>query len=295
MVINIEDLFKILFSKVTNRFSFIILFMRKRNFLKSIGAVAMSGAALTPAITTANSGGDYTTTDEIGVTNEVRKLLMRRKVGEAKALLEKENIKHSFSNVRESQQSLTNNSSDDVGTEDFLRDEMIANCGLIHKSGDIYTLWGDVAAFEDAIGSHRWRQDWVPDVVGFSANSSVWSPNDASRSHLSISVPHNDHEVTMDEYDEEDGVACKVDLDSWDSPPGKPKEMVISLSTTIEHIGDSETQPVSIVYRHTSGRTPWGSIKSIDIGSLLGLSLSLGSSEVWDYPLKAQVDLSGGM
>lgn len=265
--------------------------MRRRDYVKSIGALSLASSALATTPVGAVEGNNYTTTEELGLESDVEELLMEGKVGEAKSLLEKEDIKHSFSKTERTQQELIGSSSDEVEPSDYQRDKMVANCGLIHKSGDIYSLWGDVAAHERAIGHNRWRQDWVEDAVGFSANSSVWSPNDASRSNLDIQVTGGDHDVTMDEYDEEDGVACEVDLDSWDNPK-KLKPITVSLSTTIEHIGDSETQPVSIVYRHTSGRSPFGSINSINIGQLLSLSLSVGSKETWDYPLKAQTDLS---
>lgn len=263
--------------------------MRRRRLIKSAGAVTLVSQPLMTTAVGAGDGNSYTTTEELGLESEVEDLMMSQKIDEAESLLEEEGVEHSFSRTERTQP--TSDSSSEMGTADYQKDKMHADIGLVRNSGDIYSLWGNVAAPEQAIGQNRWRQDWVKDAVGFSANSSVWSPDDPTRSNLDIRVSGGDHEVTMDKYHEEDGVACEISLDSWDNPQ-KLKPIQVSLGTTIEHIGDSKTQDVSIVYRHTSGRTPLGDIKSINIGGLLALTLSTMSKEVWNYPLKATTDLS---
>lgn len=277
--------------------------MQRRSYLKSIAALSVSSSAIAASPVGAVDSEDPVTTEQLGLESEIQELLEDGDVEEAKSILKKENIDHSFSRTTENRQEITDedlnikDTSGGVGTNDYQQDEMIANCGLIRKSGDIYTIWGDVSAPEDAIGFNRFRQDWVKDVVGFSANSSVWSPNDSTRSNLKINVTGGNHDVTMHKYHEEDGVACKIDLDSRARNCTLTcdyvlKPITVSLVTTIEHIGDSETQPVSIVYRHTGSPSPWGRVESIDIGGVLALSLDLNAREVWDYPLKAQTDLS---
>lgn len=262
--------------------------MRRRNCIKSVAALATIGSGTVSA--RSHSSNETIPASEIGIKEDIRDLLRKGKVEDARSLLEENNIKYGISTDKKPVFGKDESSSDgaSISSRVYLRDTLDIHCTLIHNRDDIYDVIGTGVYESDEDRGEFGSVMNVPDVCGFDYNSSVWAAPDPVKENTNL-YSQEPHSIELDTYEAEEGLACEIHLEDM----GRyVPELVVDVHTEIEHIGDSDTIPVGFVYRHTKGYSPSSRIKSINVGSELSLSLDVSSTEVWDRPAKATVDLS---
>lgn len=267
--------------------------MNRRKFTKSVAAFTCFGSS---SVSARSNNSELIPASEVGIDEEVSKLLRENKVEKAKSLLDEYDVEYS---ITEDTKPIfaENQSSDDVSTASraYLLGEMKVTSSLVRTDGSIYLATGS-AQYEGRNDQGVWGDvTKVPDVCGFDFNSSVWASINPTLSNVNM-FAGNPHKIRFDEYLAEEGLSCKVYLEGVSDKirgPMLPLDMYVQ--TRLEHIGYSTDVPVTFVYRHTKATLSRNSpIKSIDIGNALTLNLKTGASEVWNRPAKAPVDLSDG-
>lgn len=273
--------------------------MRRRKFLGTM--VGCTGFALGSGVMSARAEED----DPISITeaeikDEFSSKLKKAKFEEAEEMAEEHNIEfHHTKSEQEIEIDPLPFEDDEMTIEPQAgaidKQDVTAHCTLTKLNDeDRYLATGALEHPDEYASGTAWgNPHWAPDVCGISYNSSVWASPEPTEDNVTLwKSGKYINEIEYDKYKPEEGLACKLDVaakprwEDWD------EDFVVTVQTEIEQIQQEEDIPVTFVYRHTAANSPTGSIKSINIGNVLGLSLSLSSFEVWDSPAKATEDTS---